>query len=524
MVFSPEKYCNDKYYYDEKSANRVIEWIEKFCKHTEGELYGQSFILADWQKDDIIKPVFGLKNKITGKRKIRRIYIEIPKKNGKTTLGAALALYMISADGEPGAEAYGAAADKFQASIMFKTAKTMIELSPALEKRFTSYTNSITYDNGRGRCFYQVLSREGKTKHGFNAHSVLFDELHTQPDTNLYDTLKGAGAARSQPLFWMFTTSGDKQESICWEMHEYTKKVNSGIIEDESFHGVIYTVDKDEPIDDPKTWAIANPNYPISPTHEFLRQESNEVKNRPSYENSFRRLHLNQWVSTYNAWVSDTIWQQNTHGISLEDLKEMPCIASLDLASISDITALNLLFNIDEKKVLLSFFWVPESAVIERVSKGHHFYSAWVKSGHLKVTEGNVTDYDAIRNDLNALREQYEIRLVGYDDWNSSQLIINLTNDGFECQKVSQAISNISPASKQFERDLKSKNIEHFNNPVLRWMMNNVHIYMDPNGNIKPVKNKSLDKIDGIIAAIMGYSEYMKDEASISYDFKIRSL
>jgi len=524
MNFLAEKYCNEKYYFDKKSSDHVINWIERFCKHVDGDLYGQPLILADWQKNDIIHPIFGIKNKTTKHRRFRRLYVEIPKKNGKTTIGAAIALYLISADNEPGAQVYGAASDRYQAGIMFRSAKEMIEISPALKKRFSVYTNSIVYEYGKGKCFYQVLSRESKTKHGFNAHAVLFDELHTQPDYKLYDTLKGSGAARQQPLFIMFTTSGDRQDSICWEMNQYTQKVNDGIIEDESFLGIVYTVEKDKNINDPHTWAKANPNYPISPTHEFLLQESNEVKNRPSYENTFRRLHLNQWVTTYNAWISDTIWQKNTHNTNIDDMEGMNCIAALDLASVSDINALVLLFIIDEKKILLPFFFCSETTIIEYRSKGLTFIDAWVRQGHLIVTEGNVTDYTAIFNKIVNLQTKYNIMLIAYDKWNSSDLIIRLTNESFECVQVSQSISNISPASKQFERDLKNASIEHFNNPIMRWMMSNVHIYTDPNDNIKPVKNKSIGKIDGIVASIMAYSEFMKDEALISYDYQIKTL
>ena len=258
-----------EYYFDEKAAQKVVNFIESFCSHVKGELMKKPFILEEWQKNDIIYPLFGWKRREDNTRKYRTCYIELPRKNGKTTLIGALSLYLLCADGEPGAEIYSAAGDKSQAKIMHEIAKQMAAQNSTLSKKTKVLTNSITYQ--KTNSFYQAISSESKTKHGFNAHAILFDELHVQKNRELWDTLTTSIGSRRQPLVIAITTAGNNKQSLCYQKHTYAKKVNEGIIKDPSFLGIIYSVPNEANIEDPKTWKAANPGYGSSCKPSFLR-------------------------------------------------------------------------------------------------------------------------------------------------------------------------------------------------------------------------------------------------------------
>ncbi len=333
-----------KFYFDKQAASKAIGFIETFCSHTKGELHGKPLLLEDWQKK-IIGDLFGWKQE-NGLRKYRTAFIEVGRKNGKSTLCAAIGIYMLFSDDERGSEIYSAAGDRQQAGIVFEIAKQMILHSKELTKRAKVFRNSITNES-KGN-FYQAISSDSKTKHGFNANCIIFDELHTQPNRDLWDTLLTSTGSRRQPLCIAITTAGHDRQSICWEIYNYAKQVQDNIIEDSSFYSAIYEAEIEDDITSEKTWKKANPNYGISLRKEYMKREAQRAIDVPSYQNTFKRLMLNIWTDSITAWIGNKEWEDCKGDIDLEKLKGKECWAGLDLASTRDISALVLLFKEDE--------------------------------------------------------------------------------------------------------------------------------------------------------------------------------
>lgn len=524
-----KKHIKEKYFYDKKSAEKVITFIEKYTTHTKGELFEKPILLEEWQKNDFIKPVFGVKHKLSGLRRYRTVYIEIPRKNAKSTLAAALALYLLMADGEPGAEVYSAAADTTQASIIFGIAKQMVINKKQLSNRAKTFRSSITYE--KTGSFYKVLSKVAKTKHGFNAHGILFDELHTQTDRELYDVLTTSVGSRRQPLTILLTTAGTDRTSICWEVHEYARKVNEGIIQDETFLGIIYTAPKELDIFDPKTWKLANPGLGSIKKLAYIEEQANKVRNNPNHENTFRQLDLNQWTSRLDAWIADDVWMKcDKSPIDLKKYYGYNVVLGMDLASTDDTTSLAMVIldENDNPIAIVPWVWVPEEMVETRFSRGDAQYKNWVQQNVLLVTPGNVTDYRAIAKKVVWINENFTIKKFGFDKWNSSQLIIELADivDADIFDKVEMNISTLSEPTKRFYKLIKKEEINHGGHPVLRWMASNVVTYRDTNENIRPSKQSSSDKIDGIMAVIVALTSLWsgEPEEDINQIFKNRGF
>jgi phage terminase large subunit-like protein len=320
-----------KYQYDATKAERVIRFIETQCTHVKGELAKQPFILEDWQKDDIIRPLFGMVD-ANGIRQYRTAFLMLPRKNGKSNLVAAIGLYLLFGEGEPGAEVVTAAADRGQAAIIHEIQKQMILNSPEMSKRCNGYRKSIVLK--RDASFIQAISADADTKHGFNCSAILFDELHSQPNRELWDVLNTSTGARRQPLVLAITTAGHDKQSICYEVYDYALKVRDGVIDDETFLSIIYEAPGDADIFDPKTWAAANPGLGVTIKTDYMTQQAAKAKALTTYENTFRRLHLNQWTSSEEKWLSDDDWMSGVD--ALPDLAGRECFAGLDLAATED--------------------------------------------------------------------------------------------------------------------------------------------------------------------------------------------
>lgn len=508
------------YWFDEVAAQKAVDFFALHCTHVKGPMAGQRFELDEWQANDIVRPLFGWK-RADGTRKYRRAYIEIPRKSGKSTLVAGLGNYLLTADGERGAEVYSAAADRDQAAIVFDVAKQMVEASPALSKRVQSFRRSMTV--AATGSSYKVLSADAPTKHGLNASAILFDELHTQPNRELWDVLTTSTGARTQPLVIAITTAGYDRHSICWEQHDYACKVRDGIIEDDSFLAVIYAADEKDDWTSPKTWAKANPGLGKSITLDYLERECERAKEIPAYENTFRRLHLNQWTEQATRWLSMEVWDRNATEVNEFALEGRVCYAGLDLASTKDISALALVFppdDDDEAYSVLWKFWLPEDAMHQRSRKDRVPYDQWTKEGVISTTEGNVTDYDILRRDINDLGKRYNIREVAFDRWNATQLTTQLQGDGFTMVPFGQGFVSMAAPTKELEKLLLSGRMAHGGNPVARWMASNVAVRTDPAGNLKPDKEKSSERIDGIVALIMGLGRAIVqvDDGSSTYE------
>ena len=502
--YKPTLFMLNDSIYDKAAADYAVSFIESLC-HTKGTWAGKPFELIDWQ-EQIIRDLFGIL-KPNGYRQFNTAYIEIPKKQGKSELAAAVALLLLCGDGEERAEVYGCAADRNQAKIVFDVAVDMVRLCPALAKRVKILESQKTLKYLPTNSTYQVLSADVANKHGFNTHGVIFDELHTQPNRKLFDVMtKGSGDARMQPLYFLITTAGNDTQSICYETHQKAKDIIDGRKNDSTFYPVIYGADESEDWTDPKVWKKANPSLGITVGMDKVKAACDSAKQNPGEENSFRQLRLNQWVKQAVRWMPMDKWDACSFAVNPEDLKGRICYGGLDLSSTTDITAFVLVFPpVDEadKYSILPFFWIPEDNIDLRVRRDHVPYDLWERQGYLQTTEGNVVHYGFIEQFIERLGEKYNIRDIAFDRWGAVQMVQNLEGMGFTVVPFGQGFKDMSPPTKELMKLTLEQSLAHGGHPVLRWMMDNIFIRTDPAGNIKPDKEKSTEKIDGAVATIM---------------------
>ena len=523
--YKPSQFMLPTSHYDKKKADRAVTFIENLC-HTKGKWAGTPFWLLPWQ-EQLIRDIFGIV-KPDGNRQFRTAFVEICKKVGKSELAAAVALYLLYADNEPSAEVYGAAADRQQASIVFDVAKQMVEMSPALMKRSKLMGATKRIVNYSNAGYYQVLSAEVGGKHGFSVSGLVFDEIHTQPNRQLYDVLtKGSSDARQNPLHFIITTAGNDRHSIAYELHTKAVDILEGRRVDPTFYPVVYGLKDDEDWEDEENWYKVNPSLGYTVDIERLRDAYREAKQNPADEVTFKWLRCNMWVSSTVAWIPDAIYMRGNESIEAASLEGRDCYAGLDLSSTGDITALVLIFpprDENEKYVLLPYFWIPEETIPRRVKANSVPYDIWEKQGYIMSTEGNVIHYDFIEKFIMYLSEKYHILEIAVDRWNATQMIQNLEGEGFTIVPFGQGFSSMSAPTKEFYRVLMEGRIIHGGNPVLRWMAGNVVIDTDPAGNIKVTKAKSKEKIDGIVAAIMALDRCIRQEGQSGSVYDERGL
>lgn len=523
--YKPSQFMLPTSHYDKKKADRAVTFIENLC-HTKGKWAGTPFWLLPWQ-EQLIRDIFGIV-KPDGNRQFRTAFVEICKKVGKSELAAAVALYLLYADNEPSAEVYGAAADRQQASIVFDVAKQMVEMSPALMKRSKLMGATKRIVNYSNAGYYQVLSAEVGGKHGFSVSGLVFDEIHTQPNRQLYDVLtKGSSDARQNPLHFIITTAGNDRHSIAYELHTKAVDILEGRRVDPTFYPVVYGLKDDDDWEDEANWYKANPSLGYTVDIERLRDAYREAKQNPADEVTFKWLRCNMWVSSTVAWIPDAIYMRGNEPIDMDALAGRDCYAGLDLSSTGDITALVLIFpprDEEEKYVLLPYFWIPEETIPRRVKANSVPYDIWEKQGYIMSTEGNVIHYDFIEKFIMDLSEKYHILEIAVDRWNATQMIQNLEGEGFTIVPFGQGFSSMSAPTKEFYRLLMEGRIIHGGNPVLRWMAGNVVIDTDPAGNIKVTKAKSKEKIDGIVAAIMALDRCIRQEGQSGSVYDERGL
>ena len=518
--YTPSPFMLPESRYDKKKADHAVAFIQNL-KHTKGKWDGKPFFLLPWQ-EQIVRDIFGIVNP-EGKRQFRSAYIEIPKKNGKSELAAAIALYLLYGDGEASAEVYSCANDRSQASIVFDVAKRMVEKSPALMKRSKIAAATKRIVNYRNAGFYQVLSAETGTKHGLNISGLVFDEIHAQPNRKLYDVMtKGSGDAREQPLFFIITTAGTDKESICYELHTKALDIMNGRKIDHSFYPVIYGLSDEDDWNDEANWYKANPSLGYTISIDRVRDAYRDALENPAEENVFKQLRLNIWTNSTVVWIPEHIYERGNLPINPAELEGRDCYAGLDLSSTSDITALVLVFpprTENEKYIVLPFFWLPEETLELRCRRDHVLYDVWQRQGYILTTEGNVIHYGFIERFIERLGEKYHIVEIAYDRWNATQMVQNLEDMGFTMVPFGQGFKDMSPPSKELYKLLMEGNINHGGNPVLKWMAQNVVMRQDPAGNIKPDKERSVEKIDGIVALIMGLDRCIRSAPATSvYD------
>jgi phage terminase large subunit-like protein len=504
--YVPTRFMAKSSHYDKERADLAVMFIEGL-KHTTGKWEGQNFYLLPWQ-EQIIRDVFGIVDK-DGNRQFRQAYIEIPKKNGKSELAAAIALYLLFMDAEPSAEVYGAAADSNQASIVFNVALKMVEQSSALLKRCKIKESSklIELNNGQDEGRYKVLSADIGTKHGLNISGLIFDEVHTQRDRKFFDVLtKGSGDAREQPLFFYITTAGDQKESICYELHSKAKSILDSKKRDSSFYPVIYGLEMDEDYKDEKNWKRVNPSMGYTIKLDRFKDAFIQAEDNPAELNVFRQLRLNTWVSSKVRWMNMEAWDKCAFEVDAKELEGRVCYGGLDLSSSIDITAFVLVFppiEDEEKYIILPFFWIPEESIEQRVRRDHVPYDKWLNEDLIQSTDGNVIHYGYIEKFIEELGTKYNIKEIAFDRWGAIQMTQNLEGMGFTVVPFGQGYKDMSPPTKRLMELVLEGKVAHGGNIVLRWMIDNVIVKKDPAGNIKMDKEKSNEKIDGAVATVM---------------------
>ena len=503
--------------FDEKKARRVVRFIE-CLKHTKGEFHGKPFKLLPWQ-EKVIRDVFGtVRDEDPSMRQYTTAYIEIPKKQGKSELGAALALNMLINDDEWKAEVYSCASDRQQAAIVFDVAVDMVRQNPTLSRliKIISSTKRMVYQPTGS--IYQVLSSEVATKHGMNVSACIFDELHTQPTRALYDVMtQGSGDARKQPLWFFLTTAGTDHNSVCWEVHQKALDILEGRKHDPRFYPVVYGLPDDADWQNEQNWYKCNPSLGYTITIDKVRDAYRKALETPADENMFRQLRLNQWVKQSVRWMPMDKWDECGAPVIPGDLEGRVCYAGLDLSSTSDLTTLVLVFppsDESEPYIVLPFFWLPEETLPLRVRRDHVMYDVWEKQGFLQTTEGNVVHYGFIEKFICELGEKYNIREIAYDRWNATQMVQNLEDDGFTMIPFGQGFRDMSPPTKELMRLVLEHRLAHGGHPVLRWNMDNAFVRTDPAGNLKIDKQKSTEKVDGAVALVMALDRAMKNQNS----------
>lgn len=502
-------------YFDEVSAIRSIHFFS-FLKHSKGEWAGQSISLEPWQQF-LCWCIFGWK-RADGLRRFRTAYVEVPRKNGKSTWASGVGLYLFDADNEPGAEIYTAATKRDQARITHAEATRMVKASPFLRKRIRVYKDNLNIEGTASK--FEPLGRDADSMDGLNIHGAIVDELHAHPNRAVWDVLDTATGARRQPLMLAITTAGFDRSTLCWEQHEYTQKILNRVGEgDDTFFGIIFTIDDGDDWRDPATWAKANPNYNVSVKSDDLKRKADKSVLMPSALNSFLRLHLNVWTQAETKWLDAERWRSCAGYVSAEALRGRRCYGGLDLSRTTDITALAWIFppeTEDEPYQALLRFWVPEQRVKDRTAKGDMNYESWVRQGLIATTPGDVIDYDYVYSQIDEDAQQFDVAEIAFDRWGAAQVYQEISEKGLEMVQMGQGFASMSAPMKELEKLILSKRLAHGGNPVLAWMADNLVAREDPAGNIKPDREKSTEKIDGMVALIMALDRATRHQDSTS--------
>jgi phage terminase large subunit-like protein len=484
--------------FDPDLAGRACDFIEGQLRLIEGKHAGQQFDLLDWQRA-FIGCLFGWVDD-AGARRYREALLYIPRKNGKSPLCAAILDYVLLCDGEAGAQCYCAAVDRDQAGIVFRHARGMIERNRWLKSKVTIYeTNrSIRF----GDSFARVISADAASKHGYNSHLVIVDELHAQPSRELVDVLITSTSTRRQPLVLFLTTADYDRPSICNERHDYACKVRDGLVDDPRFLPMIYEAERADDWQDEAVWRKSNPSLGVTKTVEYMRRECERAKNEPSYQATFRRLELNQQTDVATVWLPMDKWDSCGESVSDADLEQLPCWGGLDLSSTGDLTALAFAWPLGDGRVAVrAWHWIPAEGAREREKVDRVPYKVWAEAGLVEATPGNVIDYAHVRAKVNEIAKRFQVKAIGADPWNATQIIIELKEqDGLTVEPFRQGWQSMSPACKELERLVLSGKLCHGGSAILRWQAGHAIVKSDPAGNIKLDKTIPRNRIDGLVA------------------------
>lgn len=498
-------------WFDERAAERVWRFYPEYLRHSKGQYAGKPFELLDWQRE-LLGLLFGWKRQ-DGTRRYRRAYVEIPKKNGKSTIACGIGLYMLRMDREPGAKVFSVAVDKGQAMLVQEEAINMVHASPALDASLSvnGTTHAISHRDSLSRWEVFALEQTSGKYEGRNAHCLIMDELHAWKGRRLWDQLLYAGAGRTQPLRFVITTAGDDPQSVCREQHDHAVGVLNGTVYDESFFGYIRCADEADDWTSPEIWRKANPSFGHVISERELADSVAEAKLSASATAAFKRYRLNVWCTSETPWLRLDDWQAAAEEFTEDDLAGQECIAALDLAKTRDMTALVLVFDDGEIIRLLPYLWMPEATAHDR--RALIDYAGWAKAGHLHLTPGETMRYDLLEADFTRLAEKFYIRELVFDPWGAEATTQSIAEKlGIERVQFKQSMGNFAEATAEFERRLLNRTLKHNGNPVLAWQAGHCQVYSDANGNKRPVKPKVGDirTIDGIVASVMGVARWMQ--------------
>lgn len=497
--------------FDEEAADRATGFFRDELVLIEGKCAGQPFELQPWQAA-VVSNLFGWKRP-DGTRRYREAFIFVPRKNGKTPWCAGIINYVAFCDGEPGAQIYSSAGEREQAALVFRHASGMIARNPKLAKHSRVYRTFKSIEVGTST-IYKALSADADTKHGLNAHLVINDELHVQPNRDLIDTLETATASRTQPLIIHITTAGFNKNSICFEKYDYACKVRDGIIDNPYFLPVIYEAGEDDDWTDEETWKKANPNLGVSVEIDYLRQACKEAQEIPAKENTFKRLHLNIWTEQDVRWLSKEVWDDCGVAFTEDDLVGQECYGGLDLSSTTDLSSFSLYFP--ETGHALTYPFAPQENAKRRSDRDRVPYLEWAKTGNLTLTPGDVIDYEHIRVLINRLAEKFDLKSIAIDRWNSVQITTQLTDDGFKVVPMGQGYASMTAPTKELEKLVLERAIKHNFHPTMDWCVSNVSVEQDAAGNLKPSKKKSTERIDCVVSLINAVAGFLIEPAKTS--------
>jgi len=502
-------------WFDRAAAHRVLEFVP-ICRHSKGEWAGQPLDLSPWQMW-ATWVLYGWR-RADGFRRFRRAYLEVPRKNGKSTWISALGLYHLVADNEPGAEVYIAATTRGQANIVFKEAASMIRKSPELSSRLERFKDVIVYEAQDAK--WQALDGKPDTKDGFNPSAAFLDELHAHKDRGMYDVLESALGARRQPLMLAITTAGGNRHGICWEVREVCRQILEGLFENDSQFALICHCDDELDWTDPRAWEQANPNLGLSLKLDYLQEQCRLAKQRLSFRTEFLRKNLNRWADSFTCWLNLERWRaagRDADGQELDPvawraemlarLRGRACYGGLDLASVIDLAAYVLVFppqDEGDRLIVLPWFFAPQDTATARAEIDRVPYLEWAERGFLELTAGDVIDTREIRAQIQRTAADYGVQEIGYDSYQGTHLALAIRDeDGIVMVPIPQTTKFLNEPSKKLEEMVLKGALDHGNNPVLTWMAGNCQAFVDGSGAIRPDKKRSAEKIDGIVALVM---------------------
>ena len=475
-------------------------------RQSKGEWAGQSLGLLPWQ-DEVIGRIFGTLRP-DGLRRYRTAYIEVPRKNGKSTIAAGIALYGLVGDGEPGAEVYLAAVDRDQAAIVFDVVREMVRQDEWLSANLKVVPSLRRIDYPAAAARLRVIASDAAGSHGFNASLVVADEVHAWPSRELWDVLATSVGARRQPLLLGITTAGWEVNSLGGQLHDYAERVRDGVIDDPTFLPVLYGAERDDDWTSPHVWRKSNPSLGVTVSEEYLAGECARARAVPAYESAFRRLHLCQWVNAETVWLPVDAWEDCAGDMTIAELESSlegrTCYAGLDLSATQDLTAFVAVFPADHGYDVVARFWLPEQDIRKRSEKDRVPYDAWARAGLITLCPGNVVDYQIVREEIKAFADRYNLGGIAYDRWAATQLVQELTADGIDMAPMSQGMASMAAPTKELLNLALGRRLRHARHPILRWQVDNLSVVEDAAGNVRPAKHKARGRIDGMVALIMG--------------------